>query len=219
MRHASDGVRASPGAAPIAGTLTTWHDDRGFGFITPAQGGQEIFVHIKAFPQGTGRPQVGQALSFRVEVGPNGKKRAAGVQFATRARSVPKARARVEAPARWTWPRTLAIPVFVLLAAYVFWRWGLQPRVLLVYGGLSVLSFFAYVFDKAAAERGRWRTAEQTLHLLDVAGGWPGGLVAQQLMRHKTAKPAFVALFWATVLINMAGFVVWHAGGLDGLLG
>ncbi|MFC7461871.1 DUF1294 domain-containing protein [Hydrogenophaga defluvii] len=219
MRHASDGVRASHATAHIAGTLSTWHDDRGFGFITPAQGGQEIFVHIKAFPPGTGRPQVGQALNFRVEMGPNGKKRAVGVQFATHARAVPKGRARVEAPARWTWPRLLAIPAFGLLAAYVFWRWGLQPRVLLVYGGLSVLSFFAYVFDKAAAERGRWRTAEQTLHLLDVAGGWPGGLVAQQLMRHKTAKPAFVALFWATVLLNMAGFVVWHAGGLDGLLG
>ena len=169
MRHASDGGRASAANAPIAGTLSTWHDDRGFGFITPAQGGQEICAHIKAFPPGTGRPQVGQALNFRVEVGPNGKKRAVGVQFATRARPVPKARARVEAPARWTWPRLLAIPAFGLLAAYVFWRWGLQPRVLLVYGGLSVLSFFAYVLDKTAAERGRWRTAEKTLHLLDVA--------------------------------------------------
>ena len=56
------------------------------------------------------------------------------------------------------------------------------------------------------------------LHLLDVAGGWPGGLVAQQLMRHKTAKPAFVAMFWTTVMLNMGGFVAWHAGGLQGLL-
>jgi uncharacterized membrane protein YsdA (DUF1294 family)/cold shock CspA family protein len=219
MRHASDGGRAAQATAPIAGTLSTWHDDRGFGFITPAQGGQDVFVHIKAFAPGTGRPQLGQTLNFRVEVGPNGKKHAVGVQMATRPRPAPRGRARVEAPARWTWPRLLAIPAFVLLAAYVFWRWGLQPRVLLVYGALSVLSFLAYVFDKAAAGRGGWRTAEKTLHLLDVAGGWPGGLLAQQLMRHKTAKPAFVAVFWATVLLNMAGFVAWHAGGLNGLLG
>ena len=35
---------------PFTGTLKSWNDDRGFGFIAPAQGGQEIFVHIKAFP-------------------------------------------------------------------------------------------------------------------------------------------------------------------------
>jgi cold shock CspA family protein len=68
------------------GTLKTWHDDRGFGFIEPTQGGQEIFVHIKAFPAGTGRPQVGQVLSFEVALGPNGK-RAQAVQYPVRARS------------------------------------------------------------------------------------------------------------------------------------
>jgi uncharacterized membrane protein YsdA (DUF1294 family)/cold shock CspA family protein len=200
---------------PFLGTLKTWHDERGFGFIAPAQGGQDIFVHIKAFPPGTGRPQVGQALSFRVELGPRGKKQAVGVQFPARAR--PVRRVRVDEPAPWSWPRLLVIPAFVVLAAYVVWRWGFQPRVALVYGVASLASFFAYVFDKAAAERRLWRTREQTLHLLDLVGGWPGGLVAQQLMRHKTAKPSFVAMFWATVLANMAGFVVWHAKGLKGL--
>ncbi len=65
------------------GTLTTWNDDRGFGFITPAQGGQEVFVHIKAFQRlNGGRPQVGQRVSFEVETSPEGKKRACRVQQA-----------------------------------------------------------------------------------------------------------------------------------------
>lgn len=65
------------------GTLTTWNDDRGFGFITPTQGGPELFVHIKAFQRlNGGRPQVGQRLTFEVETKPEGKKRACRVQTA-----------------------------------------------------------------------------------------------------------------------------------------
>src|SRR5688500_11354451 len=64
----------------IDGTLKSWNDERGFGFIDPTQGGQEIFVHITAFQVRTERPQIGQRLTFEVEVGPDGKKRAKLVQ-------------------------------------------------------------------------------------------------------------------------------------------
>jgi cold shock CspA family protein len=42
------------------GTLKSWNDDRGFGFIEPRHGDQDIFVHIKSFPAGTGHPTVGR---------------------------------------------------------------------------------------------------------------------------------------------------------------
>jgi uncharacterized membrane protein YsdA (DUF1294 family) len=50
--------------------------------------------------------------------------------------------------------------------------------------------------------------------LLALAGGWPGALLAQQLLRHKTSKPGFIAMFWFTVLINVVVFVAWHSGHL-----
>jgi uncharacterized membrane protein YsdA (DUF1294 family) len=83
---------------------------------------------------------------------------------------------------------------------------------ILVSLGLSLLTFLAYAVDKSAAINGRWRTREKTLHLLSVAGGWPGALLAQQLLRHKCSKPSFVAVFWITVAANAAGFTAWHSG-------
>lgn len=61
------------------GTLSKWNDDRGFGFIAPAQGADHIFVHISSFPPGAPRPTVGELISFETEAGPDGKMRAVRV--------------------------------------------------------------------------------------------------------------------------------------------
>lgn len=194
----------------FTGTLKTWHDDRGFGFIEPAQGGQEIFAHIKAFPSGTGRPAVGLQLTFLVELGANGKKRAVAIQFPAQAKK--SATSRQELPATWTWPRILAIPAFMVLYSYVVWQWGFSISIATIYVGVSLLTFLAYVLDKGAAVAKQWRTPENTLHLLSLAGGWPGALIAQQILRHKTSKASFVVVFWMTIALNMAAFVALHAG-------
>ena len=49
------------------------------------------------------------------------------------------------------------------------------------------------------------------LHLLALAGGWPGALLAQQFLRHKSAKASFRTVFWATVVLNVAAFVALSA--------
>ena len=192
------------------GALKTWNDERGFGFIEPIGGGQELFVHIRAFPPGTGRPSAGQVLSFEVETGLDGRKKACSVQYPVR---VPRAtRTRTESPAPWTVPRILAIPVFAGVYALVAWRWGFSPPVLPAYFLMSLIAFLAYAFDKSAAINARRRTSENTLHLIALAGGRPGALVAQQVLRHKTGKRRFIYAFWFTVVLNIVAFVAWHAG-------
>jgi cold shock CspA family protein len=61
------------------GTLKTWNDDRGFGFIATTQGGDDIFVHISAMPRGR-RPTIGEPLSFEIDHNKDGKKRAVNVR-------------------------------------------------------------------------------------------------------------------------------------------
>ncbi len=77
-----------------------------------------------------------------------------------------------------------------------------------IYAAMSVITFIAYAMDKSAAARRSWRTPERTLHLLALAGGWPGALCAQQLLRHKSSKAAFRSVFWVTVFVNVLGFVL-----------
>ncbi|WP_040500587.1 DUF1294 domain-containing protein, partial [Ideonella sp. B508-1] len=62
----------------------------------------------------------------------------------------------------------------------------------------------------------QWRTPESTLHWMGLLCGWPGALLAQQVLRHKTSKTSFIVVFWLTVLVNVVGFVALHAG-VDGL--
>jgi cold shock CspA family protein len=95
----------------IDGTLKSWNDDRGFGFIEPSLGGQEIFVHIKAFETRFGRPQIGQRLTFEIEMSAEGKKRAKRVQPVQVAPST--SRKHIGSPAQWGTASYFAIPAFL----------------------------------------------------------------------------------------------------------
>lgn len=64
----------------IDGKLKIWNEDKGFGFITSLNGGQDVFVHISNYPRRGGKPAVGEALSFEVTMNANQKKKAVNVQ-------------------------------------------------------------------------------------------------------------------------------------------
>ena len=64
---------------PITGTLRSWNEDRGFGFIAPTHGGAETFVHVSAFSRDGTRPTVGEKLSYELGRGHDGKPQAVNV--------------------------------------------------------------------------------------------------------------------------------------------
>lgn len=85
----------------------------------------------------------------------------------------------------------------VLLAQVAFW-----------YLLISLVTLGVYVKDKRAAKTGRRRTQETTLHLLSLAGGWPGAFIGMGFVRHKSQKLAFKWMLGLTAVINV-GALLW----------
>lgn len=94
--------------------------------------------------------------------------------------------------------------------------WMALIAVLAVYAVMSIVTFGAYAVDKRAARRGGMRTRERTLHLLELFGGWPGALIAQRTLRHKTKDTRFRVIF---VLIALAHVATWGVLGWYALRG
>ncbi|WP_318153179.1 DUF1294 domain-containing protein [Halomonas sp. LR3S48] len=183
------------------GKLTQWNDDKGFGFITPAEGGPRVFVHISAFPRDGRRPTVNEPITYHLTSDSQNRPRAQKVGYLKAARHAsPRSRGLMMAYA-------IAAAFFALLAAMS--ALGHTPwQFLAAYALLSVITFAMYGIDKAAAGKGGRRTPEATLLFAGLIGGWPGALIAQRLFRHKTRKQPFQIIFWCGVVVN-CGVLGW----------
>ena len=185
----------------LTGRITIWKDDQGYGFITPDNGGPQVFVHITAFLDARIRPIVNDPVAFELTSDERGRPQAKYVKregAAFRVRSINKPDA----------------ALFVCVAAFLGTLMVLtlvdylRNFVPALYVSLSIITFLAYWKDKRAAVGGRWRTQESILQALSLAGGWPGALIAQRVLRHKSSKRSFLVEFWLTVIANV-GVLGW----------
>lgn len=176
------------------GKIISWYDERGFGFITSDDDGRQVFAHINSFSRRGRRPDINQAVSYDISLDHQGRLCATNI-FLTDERS--------------TRGIVSVIIAFMSLAAIAItaFHFNKIPRLIFwVYLFASLLAFLMYAKDKSAAKKGSWRTPESTLHLLSLLCGWPGALIAQQTLRHKSKKPSFRFVFWVTVVLNCGAF-------------
>lgn len=113
-------------------------------------------------------------------------------------------------------PRFIVMAFVALIAVSYFL--GYTPLLIsVVFFLFSLLAYFYYARDKKSAIKGAWRVPESKLQLLALCCGWPGALIAQQKLRHKTKKLSFQCVFWCAVFVNIGGFAVIHTsqGGLQ----
>lgn len=217
------------------GTLKSWNDQKGFGFIRPQQGGEDVFAHISAV-HGDRRPLVGDRVLYVSGRDPQGRLRAEHLRLdapltldqpairqrpgSQRKPAEQQARPRATARAAGKPARQLVtgniqqLPLKLVLfgllcllplAGSLLRLGAVLP--LAIYAVASLLTFVLYWRDKHSALKDRWRTPETTLHFFELAGGWPGALVAQQVFRHKTRKLSYQLAFWLIVVLHQAFWI------------
>jgi len=219
----------------VEGRIVQWDDAKGYGFIAPSDGGPKRFAHISAFGMRARRPFVGERVSYEPGADAQGKPRALKVRSlepkAAPAGPAPAAgtgrssasaanatraggRFRAASPSRAassssadTGASLWLVPGFATLVLLTHLAWPLPRGLWGVYVAMSFATFIVYALDKRAARLGQWRVKESTLHVLALLCGWPGALLAQHLLRHKSAKPGFRRVFWLSVALNILAFV------------
>lgn len=105
--------------------------------------------------------------------------------------------------------RLMIALTFLALVAGLVVAGKLPLAVLAGYLAASLLAFAVYACDKSAARKCQRRTPESSLHLIALLGGWPGALLAQRLLRHKSKKASFLLVFWGTVILNCGALGWW----------
>lgn len=213
------------------GVLKSWNDAKGFGFIQPDKGGEPVFVHISAM-RGDRRPAPGETVLFIAERDGQGRLRARHMRFEALSLDRPAIRRKPrpaavqpERPVRQprcggdssAAIRNLPLKAILYLGLCALPLGGALQMLqgakfvwpLAGYGLISLISFFQYWGDKSRAAQGGWRTPENTLHAVELLGGWPGALLAQQVFRHKTRKVSYQAVFWGIVALHQAFWIDW----------
>lgn len=202
-------LRKANTPAQALGRVSQWDAAKGLGFVQAETDGAKLLLR-RADLSGRLRargPSVGEPVRF-IAVQSGGQHRATQVHTRTpaplprpgtpaKASALPSARARSSV-------RLLVIPAFALMLGALHLQWPLPRPVPVLYGALSMALFAVYALDKWLSQReGQSRVAENSLHLIALMGGWPGALLGQHILRHKTAKPAFLRTTWAMVAVNI----------------
>jgi uncharacterized membrane protein YsdA (DUF1294 family)/cold shock CspA family protein len=196
------------------GQLTTWKDDKGFGFIKPDDSEQEVFLHISELKDSTRRPQLGDTIYYYA-VTEDGKTHACNA-FILGARSKSNSisssyRAKSNGVSTFPFPvlEVLLLSIVPLLGSLHF-AWKIANLLPLIpYPVMSLLTFVLYKNDKFRAKQGKWRISENTLHLSELAGGWLGGFIAQRRLHHKSSKKSYQSEFWVIVMLHQIIWLGW----------
>lgn len=182
------------------GKIIKWKNDKGFGFVTADDGGKDIFIHKKSFLNLSKKPEVGSVITFDIISNLEGKRWGVDILFYEQRDPRNK---KLIISRLTSILLSLISCIFLTTLSYLTFKCILPKQIAAVYFGISIITFIIYRRDKLAAEYNDWRTPEIFLHLLSLIGGWPGALIAQRILNHKSKKFNFQIIFWIIVFFNV----------------
>jgi uncharacterized membrane protein YsdA (DUF1294 family)/cold shock CspA family protein len=163
----------------FTGRIVEWDRERGHGWIETD--GQRIFLHWRDFAERRKRAEVGDRVRFTAGQGPGGRICAQNAVHLNDGR-------RFGFLALLILVSLLVLPALAILRFQAWLNPSIAAAIVLP---INAVTFAVYHADKRRAREKEWRISEATLHLLELAGGWPAAFVAQRRFRHKIRKVGY----------------------------
>lgn len=173
---------------PKKGRIEEWNPDHRFGFI--CRGSERWFLAARSFSAHDVNPSKGDRVRFIPGLDSQGR------PCATQSVLIPGTFRRVVE----SWLSLVLLLLTPALAILQFPRFVCSVAATLTC--LSMLTYSFYRRDKKAALSGGARIPESTLRNLEVAGGWPGALVARRRLHHEETESTHQSSFWT--------LIIWH---------
>lgn len=168
----------------LTARIVEWNSDKGYGFLET--GTRRVFLHIRDFAERHKTPEVGDVIVFTL-----------GADVRGRPCALKAVHRNDGGRLRFRHLLFLLCLLAIPCLAVVQLPLSFDVRLVLVYlVGVSLVTYGLYAADKRRARAREWRVAETTLHLFELAGGWPGAFLAQRHFRHKCSKMGDQFVFW-----------------------
>ncbi len=195
-----------------AGIIKSYNEEKGFGFIK-TDDNNSLFFHISEY-RPPRKPPINERVVFQFGTDNQGRTQAKRVQSEVfvqqkQAEYLQRQQRREQRQAEQEifqqgqrFKLIIGCLFYLLLVGLAVFHY-LSWLIVLWYLLIGSVTFIIYAKDKNSAEKGKWRTPENTLHLLAVIGGWVGAMLAQTYLRHKSQKAEFRMIYYFTVIINL----------------